>query len=83
MSEADALFANFAKQATLKPLITKAKTIMASRDLSFRDALHEKLKHYIQAVSEADYERFLGEKSKALEERIEESLDVYKRLRDR
>ena len=83
ITEADALFDSFAKQATLKPLITKAKTIMASRDLTFREALHEKLEHYIREVPKADYERFLGEKSKALEGRIEESLEVYKRLRDR
>lgn len=83
ISEADELFKTFSKQATLKPLITKAKTIMASRDLNFRDALHEKLEHYIREIPEADYERFLGEKSKALEERIQESLEVYKRLRDR
>lgn len=82
-SEADALFASFSAQAAFKPLITKAKTIMASRDYGLRDATHDKLEHYIQAMPQADYEKFLGEKSKALEERIKETLDVYKRLRDR
>lgn len=83
VSEADSLFKSFAAQAAFRPLITKAKTIMASRDYSLRDAIHDKLEAYIQAMPEADYERFLGEKSKALEERIQESLEVYKRLRDR
>ena len=83
VTEADELFHAFAKQAAFRPLITKAKTIMASRDYSLRDAMHEKLKFYIQAMPEAVYERFLGEKSKALAERIEETLDVYKRLKDR
>lgn len=82
-SEADSLFKSFAAQAAFRPLITKAKTIMASRDYSLRDAIHDKLEAYIQAMPEADYERFLGEKSKALEARIQESLEVYKRLRDR
>jgi hypothetical protein len=83
LSEADALFEEFAKQAAHKPYIEQARGIMSSRDLSFRDALHEKLKAYIRDVPEAEYERFLGEKSKELQERIDESLDVYKRLRDR
>lgn len=82
-SEATNLFEQFSKQALFKPLINKAKTLMASRDLCFRDALHEKLKLYIQSVPEGDYERFLGERSQALEIRIGESLDVYKRLKDR
>ncbi len=81
--ELKTLFQEFEANPSFEPLVQAACTKMASRDLSFRDALHEKLKHYIKAVSESDYERFLGEKSKALEERIAESLDVYKRLRDR
>ena len=56
---------------------------MASRDLVFRDALHEKLKEYVNAVSSEDFERFLGEKSMDLEKRIEENKDVFKRLKDR
>lgn len=83
VSEANKLFTAFACQATFKPLINKARTLMASRDFNLRDALHDRLQHYIQAMPEADYERFLGEKSKALEDRIKESISVYKRLRDR
>jgi hypothetical protein len=81
--EADKLFATFSSQAVLKPYITKARIIMSSRDLNFRDALHNKLEHYIQSVPEGDYEKFLGEKSKDLEKRIKEDLEVYKRLKDR
>lgn len=83
IDEADELFQKFANQSVLRPFITKARTVMSSRDLTFREALHEKLEHYIQAVPEADYEKFLGEKSKDLEERIKEDLAVYKRLKDR
>jgi len=62
-----------------------AKTKMASRDLCFRDALHEKLKAYIKSVPKADFERFLGEKSKSLEEQLSDPdiLAVFKRLKDR
>ncbi|CAM5214079.1 hypothetical protein OURE66S_04261 [Oligella ureolytica] len=57
---------------------------MASRDLCFRDALHHKLESYIQSVPEADFERFLGEKSKSLQEQLSdpETLAVFKRLKD-
>jgi hypothetical protein len=73
----------FGRQTLLRPQIEDVRRKMASRDYSLRDAIHTKLEAYIQAMPATDYERFLGEKSKALEERINESLDVYKRLRDR
>ena len=83
--EADDLFAQAGFNPFLQPLIHDARTRMASRDLCFRDALHAKLHSYIQAVPQADFERFLGETSKALEERLkdEETLAVFKRLKDR
>lgn len=73
----------FGNQPLLKPAIADVRTKIASRDYSLRDAIHDKLESYIQAMPAADYERFLGERSKALEERIQESLEVYKRLRER
>jgi hypothetical protein len=83
--EAEALFASFEKHPLFKPLILDARTKMASRDLCFRDALHDKLEAYIQSVPEADFERFLGEKSRSLEEQLSdpETLAVFKRLKDR
>ena len=69
----------------LKPVIEDARTKMASRDMSFRDALHTKLEAYIQAVPEGDFDKFLGEASKSLEEQLAdpETLEVLKRLKDR
>jgi hypothetical protein len=81
--EVDALFQTFEAQAHWKPLIEKARMKMASRDLAFRDALHLQLKEYVAPVQREDYERFLGEKSKELAERLEEAKDVMKRLKDR
>lgn len=83
--EAENLFASFEKHPLFKPLILDVRTKMASRDLCFRDALHEKLEAYIQSVPEADFERFLGEKSRSLEEQLSdpETLAVLKRLKDR
>lgn len=81
--EVDALFKNFENQAHWRPLIEKARLKMASRDLAFRDALHLQLKEYIVPVQREDYERFLGEKSKELSDRLEEAKDVMKRLKER
>ena len=83
--EAESLFASFESHPLFKPLILDARTKMASRDLCFRDALHEKLDAYIQSVPEADFDRFLGEKSRSLEEQLSdpETLAVLKRLKDR
>lgn len=81
--EVDALFKTFETQAHWKPLIEKARLKMASRDLAFRDALHLQLKEYVAPVQREDYERFLGEKSKELSERLEEAKDVMKRLKER
>lgn len=85
LSEAHSLFGVYEKitEATLVPLREKARSIMASRDLAFRDALHEKLKEYVDEVSSEDYDKFLGERSMDLEKRLEDNKDVFKRLKDR
>ena len=66
-----------------EPLTEKARGLMATRGMAFRDALHEKLKEYIETVSLDDIDKFLGEKSKILQDRIEENMEVFKRLKDR
>lgn len=85
LSEALLLFKDFELQTThlYEPLKEKARGLMATRDMAFRDALHEKLKDYIGTVSLEDIDKFLGEKSKTLEERIEENVEIFKRLKDR
>lgn len=81
--EVDALFADFEKQAHWKPLIEKARSKMASRDLAFRDALHQQLTEYVTPLKREEFERFIGEKSKELAERLEDAKDVMKRLKER
>lgn len=83
--ELNLLFENIENNQYLKPIIDDARVKMASRDFSFRDALHNKLEHYIQTVPKSDFDKFLGEKSKSLEERLSspETLAVLKRLKDR
>jgi predicted nucleic acid-binding protein len=85
MQEAETLFAEFESHPLFVPLILEARTKMASRDLGFRDALHHKLEMYINSIPSADFDRFLGETSKSLEERLSdpETLAVFQRLKDR
>ena len=85
MHEVEALFGRFESHPLFKPLIMDVRTKMASRDWGFRDALHHKLEAYIQSVPEADFDRFLGETSKSLEDRLSDpaTLAVFKRLKDR
>ena len=83
--EANQLFDAFEEQTDCiyEPLREKVRALMASRDMAFRDALHEKLKDYITHLSSEDFDKFLGEKSMSLEERIERNIEVFKRLKDR
>lgn len=81
--EMDLLLFQFSEHPLFKPLIEDARIKMASRDYGFRKVFHDSLKNYINTVSQSDFERFLGDKSKALEERIDENIDVFKRLKNR
>lgn len=80
--EVDRLFKVFHDHPSRIPLLNKARNKMASRDLVFRDALHLQLKEYITPLQKEDFERFLGDKSKELNERIEEAQDIFKRLKE-
>lgn len=83
--ELDALIIKASKNPYLEPHIHDARAKMASRDLCFRDALHQKLESYVRSVPQSDFDKFLGETSKSLEERLSdpETLAVLKRLKDR
>ncbi|MGB7711692.1 MAG: DNA-binding protein [Microcoleus sp.] len=83
--EVDSLLESAEENPYLKPIIEDARIKMASRDLGFRDALHQKLEAYIQSVPESDFEKFLGETSRSLEEQLSDPalLAVFKRLKDR
>ncbi len=83
--EANALFEQFEDLTNqiYKPLREKARGLMASRDMAFRDAFHEKLKNYITDLSTEEFDKFLGEKSMDLKKRILNNIDVFKRLKDR
>lgn len=80
------LIEKFASQRMWIPQIEDARSKMASRDYGLRNIIHERLKPYINSLSAADYDRFLGDKSKDLLQRVIENpelLEVFKRLKDR
>ena len=81
--ETDSLYAKFEQQRLWLPLVNKARSKMASRDLCFRDALHANLTEYIGAVSVDDFDRFIGEKSMELSKRLETYIEALKRLKHR
>lgn len=85
-SELNALIMRFASKRQWIPQIEDACTKMASRDYGLRNIIHTRLEKYIGALSKEDYNRFLGDKSKSLLERVVENpelLEVFKRLKDR
>lgn len=82
-TEVDDLYKQFESQRLWVPLMNKARSKMASRDLCFRDALHQNLVEHIGAVPPDDFNRFIGERSMALSERIEQYEAALKRLKYR
>ncbi|MFR9585624.1 MAG: DNA-binding protein [Rikenellaceae bacterium] len=81
--ETDKLYHRFETQKLWEPLINTARRKMASRDLCFRDALHENLAEYVESVSSEDFERFIGSKSVALDEQITNYVNALIRLKER
>jgi len=84
--ELNVLIETFARQRMWKPQIEDARSKMASRDYGLRNIIHKRLEPYINSLSQVDYDKFLGDKSKDLLHRVMENpelLEVFKRLKDR
>jgi hypothetical protein len=81
--ETDLLYGEFENRKLWEPLREKARVKMASRDMCFRDAMHENLKEYISSVTGEDFQKFLGEKSMELDERLDQYKEALKRLKER
>jgi hypothetical protein len=85
-SELNLLIDDFSKKRFWIPQIEDARAKMASRDYGLRNIIHQRLQNYIGALTKEDYNRYLGERSKDLIERVLENpdlIDVFKRLKDR
>ena len=77
------LFSAFEQLPFWKPLIVRARTKMASRDMALRDAFHYQLEEYIKPLDAEEYEKFLGVAGDELEKLMQENSDVLKRLKER
>jgi len=85
-SELNLLIDSFANKRLWIPQIEDARAKMATRDYGLRNIIHQRLKNYIGALSKEDYNRFLGERSKDLIDRVLDNpdlIDVFKRLKNR
>jgi hypothetical protein len=71
----------FAEHPFQQPHLNDARTKMASRDLSFRDAFHGNIAEYLKAVTPEEYERFIGSQSIDFDSILEANQDVLKRLK--
>lgn len=81
--EADNILQRFTKHPAQKPLLDDARTKMSSRDYGLRSILHENISEYINPMNQSEFEKFLGEKSKSLQEQIDANIDIFKRLKDK
>lgn len=81
VSEVEELITQLADSPMQKPYIDDARTKMASRDLSFREAYHGNIEEYLRAVTPEEYERFIGDKSIDIDQLLDENTDVLKRLK--
>ena len=84
--ELDVLIKNFSNNRFWIPQLEDVRTKMACRDYGLRNIIHERIKPYINSLNSEEYNRFLGEKSKNLIDRViedEQLLDIFKRLKDR
>lgn len=77
------LFSSFENLPLWKPLIIRARTKMASRDMALRDAFHYQLEEYIKPLDAEEYEKFLGTAGDELEQLMKENQDVLVRLKER
>ena len=77
------LFSSFETLPLWKPLIVRARTKMASRDMALRDAFHYQLEEYIKPLDAEEYEKFLGVAGDELERLMKENQDVLVRLKER
>ncbi len=81
MADVETIVNSLAEHPMQKPYITDARTKMASRDLSFRDAYHGNIAEYLKAVTPEEYERFIGSQSVDFDKILDDNKDVLQRLK--
>lgn len=81
MQEVYDIIDKFAQHPFQQPHLNDARTKMASRDLSFRDAYHGNIAEYLKAVTPEEYERFIGSESIDFDSILDANQEVLKRLK--
>ena len=81
IDEVERIVNELAEHPMQKPYLNDARTKMASRDFSFRDAYHGNLADYLQAVTPEEFERFIGDQSIDFDRILADNKDVLKRLK--
>lgn len=81
LEEVEHIVNELAEHPMQKPYLNDARTKMASRDYSFRDAYHGNIANYLRAVTPEEFERFIGDQSINFDHILTENKDVLKRLK--
>lgn len=81
IEEVEQIVEELAKQPMQQPYLNDARSKMASRDLSFRDAYHGNIAEYLRAVTPEEFERFIGDASVDFDLILEGNKEVLKRLK--
>ena len=81
IDEVERIVNELAEHPMQKPYLNDARTKMASRDFSFRDAYHGNIADYLQAVTPEEFERFIGDQSIDFDRILADKKDVLKRLK--
>lgn len=81
INEVEHIVEELAEHPMQKPYLNDARTKMASRDFSFREAYHGNIAEYLQAVTPEEFERFIGDRSIDFDHILAENKDVLKRLK--
>ena len=81
INEVEQIVEELAEHPMQKPYLNDARTKMASRDFSFREAYHGNIAEYLQAVTPEEFERFIGDRSIDFDHILAENKDVLKRLK--
>ena len=81
IDEVERIVNELAEHPMQKPYLNDARTKMASRDFSFRDAYHGNIADYMLAVTPEEFERFIGDQSIDFDRILADNKDVLKRLK--
>lgn len=81
MNDVEAIVNQLSEHPMQKPYLNDARSKMASRDFSFRDAFHSNIAEYLRAVTPKEFERFIGDQSIDFDAILEGNKDVLERLK--